>query len=394
MIILALFDNSIQRAQFPAVDNLLYLDAAHQTPLSAPVKTQLDAFYAASFNYAGPKSGWLDRVEDVRTQLAGFFGAQSHEIAFTKNTSEGLNICANGLGWEVGDNVLILEDEHPNNTYAWLAKRADGLEVRFVPNDKKWADAETFAPYIDERTQTISISHVMFHNGQRNDIEDIIEFGKQHGIGVVVDAMQSVGVIPLDFAALGASAIVSGSHKGLLTPHGLGFLYTAESPEKFAPTYVATAGVANSRPDLIAGPEPVELRPNAHRFEIGNLNLSAIHALGGALDLLEEVGVNKVESHLSTLGDQLIAGADELGVELVGPRELEHRSPHIYVLSLKGDKWAAFFASRNVRVSPVRDGIRVSFGLYSTADDVTRFIALVREGLHDRERRGVDRLPV
>ncbi|MGW6795200.1 aminotransferase class V-fold PLP-dependent enzyme [Streptomyces chartreusis] len=368
------------RAQFPAADKLLYLDSAHQTPLSTLVRAGLDAFYDEALYTAGPKRGWLARVEEVRAQLAGFLGVDPHEIAFTKNTSEGLNIAAHGVHWEPGDNVLLLEGEHPNNAYAWLNQRADGLEVRLVPEDKKWADADTFAPHIDERTRAIAISHVMFHSGQRNDVAAITALARRHGIEVIVDAMQSVGVLDVDARALDISALASGCHKGLLVPQGLGFLYTPRNAEQLPPTYVAAAGVANTRADLVAGPEPVELRPDAHRFEIGNFNLPAIHALGASLSLIESVTTARIEEHVLALGDQLSAHLDDLGIALVGPTEREHRS-HICVLDLTGPDWPDFFTAENVRLSPVRDGIRVSFGLYNTADDVDRFASILRRGL-------------
>lgn len=377
---MAKFDPSVVRKNFPAADNMLYLDAAHQTPLSLPVKAELDAFYDAALNYAGPKYGWLNRIEEVRAKLAAFIGAEPNQIAFTKNTSEGLNICASGLQWEKGDNVVLLDSEHPNNAYAWLAKRDLGLEVRLIPCDKKWADAATFEPHVDSLTKAIAISHVMFHSGQRNDLESIIAFASARGIAVIADSMQSIGVLPVDVRTMGVSAIASGSHKGLLTPQGLGFMYTATGVETLAPTYVSNAGVANARADLVASAEPIVLRGDAHRFEIGNFNLPAIHALGGALDMINELGLANIEDHVMELGDELIAICDKLGIDLVGPREREHRS-HIYVLDLKQEEWPAFFKAENVRLSPVRDGIRVSFGIYNTLDDVKRLGTLLEKGM-------------
>ncbi|MFD6291508.1 aminotransferase class V-fold PLP-dependent enzyme [Streptomyces sp. NPDC060205] len=373
------------RAQFPAADKLLYLDSAHQTPLSRPVRAALDAFYDQALLTAGPKKDWLTRVEEVRVRLATFLGVGAQEIAFTKNTSEGLNIAAHGVPWEPGDHVLLLEGEHPNNAYAWLNRRQHGLEVRLIPQDKKWADAYTFAPHIGERTRAIAVSHVMFHSGQRNDIAAIAGLARRHGVEVVVDAMQSVGVLEVDAHALNVSALASGCHKGLLVPQGLGFLHTPRDGARLPPTYVAAAGVANARADLVAGPDPVELHADAHRFEIGNFNLPAIHALGAALDLLEGVTTARIEEHVLSLGDQLMARLDDLGITLAGPTERERRS-HIYVLELTEPGWPEYFAAANVRLSPVRDGIRVSFGLYNTADDVERFSDILRRGLARRTR--------
>lgn len=366
------------RRHFPAVERMLYLDAAAQAPLALPVRAALDAFHDAALHTAGPKGPWLARVEEVRAKLGSLIGTSHSEVAFTKNASEGLNICAHGIAWEPGDNVLVAEGEHPNHAYAWLAQRSRGLEVRLVPAATGWLAADTFAPYLDGRTRAIALSHVAFHSGQRNDVAAISALARAHGAAVVVDATQSIGVLEIDAAALGATAIAAGGHKGLLAPHGVGFLHTAQAD--LVPTYVATAGVANVRPDLVAGPEPVELRADATRFEIGNFNLAGIHGLGAALDLLADAGIGRVERHVLSLGDQLIACADERGVDLVGPREQEHRS-HIYVLRLTDPRWPGFFADEGVRVSTVRDGIRVSFGLFSTCDDVTRFAEVLRRGL-------------
>lgn len=374
----ALLDNREIRALFPAADAMLYLDAAHQTPLSTVVRARLDAFHDQAQFTAGPKSAWLARVEEVRAQLAGLLGVTSADVAFTRNTSEGLNIAARGESWEPGDNVALLESEHPNNAYAWLAQRPAGLEVRRVPADKKWADAATFAPYVDHRTRAIALSHVMFHSGQRNDVAGIARIAEATGARVVLDVMQSVGVLPVDAATLGVTALAAGSHKGLLVPQGLGFLCTTAPADVLTPTYVAAAGVATTRADLVAGPEAVQPHRNARRFEIGNLNLPAIHALGGALDLISSIGLPAISEHLLGLGDQLVDHLDRLGIALVGPREHEHRS-HINVLDLHAG-WAEFLTEANVRVSQVRTGVRISFGIYNTGDDVDRLADILARG--------------
>lgn len=375
-----LLDNAEIRAYFPAAERMLYLDAAHQTPLPTPVRARLDAFFDEAQLAAGPKSGWLVRIEQVRAQLAGLLGAAADEVAFTKNTSEGLNIAAHGLAWEPGDNVLLLESEHPNIAYAWLSQRSAGLEVRLVAEDKKWADAATFAPYVDERTRVIALSQVMFHSGQRNEVGSIGELARSVGAHVVLDVMQSVGVLPVDVGDLGVAAVAAGSHKGLLVPQGLGFLWTSAPADLLTPAYVGTAGVANSQADHFASAAPIELRPNARRFEIGNFNLPAIHALGGALNLIESIGLHEISEHLLSLGDRLIEHTDRLGVDLVGPREREHRS-HIYVLDLRDTRWPAFLSGAGVRLSPVPGGLRVSFGIYNTAEDVDRLAEILSRGL-------------
>ncbi|MCP3445268.1 aminotransferase class V-fold PLP-dependent enzyme [Bradyrhizobium sp. CCGUVB14] len=373
------YDVAAIRRQFPVTERLLYLDSAHQTPLATSVREALIGFYREGLETAGPKPVWLDRIEQVRARVAKLLNAAPAEIAFTKNTSEGMNIAANALPLTAGDNVLLVEGDHPNNAYAFLNLRRKGVEVRFVPMTGETARAEMFAPHIDARTRAISLSHVTFHAGHRFDIDGIGALCAQKKLYFVIDAMQSTGVIPLDAKASGASLIGSGCHKGLLVPQGLGILYCRQGLDELQPAYLAMSSLAHPPGDYIARADNMQLKADAGRFEIGNLNLPDIHALDASLTLIESVGQSAIEAHLYDLGDRLIERMDDLGVRLVGPRARADRSPHIYVLDLPADSWADYLASRQVRVSPERDGIRISFGLFNTAGDVDRFAQVLAE---------------
>jgi selenocysteine lyase/cysteine desulfurase len=373
------YDVAAIRRQFPVTERLLYLDSAHQTPLATSVREALLGFYREGLETAGPKPVWLDRIEQVRARVAKLLNAAPAEIAFTKNTSEGMNIAANALPLTAGDNVLLVEGDHPNNAYAFLNLRRKGVEVRFVPMTGETARAEMFAPHIDARTRAISLSHVTFHAGHRFDIDGVGALCAQKGLYFVIDAMQSTGVIPLDPRASGASLIGSGCHKGLLVPQGLGILYCRQGLDELQPAYLAMSSLAHPPSDYIARADNMTPKPGAGRFEIGNLNLPDIHALDASLTLIESAGLAAIEAHLYDLGDRLIERIDDLGIRLVGPRNRADRSPHIYVLDLPAEAWAEYLASRQVRVSPERDGIRISFGLFNTADDVDRFARVLAE---------------
>jgi selenocysteine lyase/cysteine desulfurase len=373
------YDVAAVRRQFPVTERLLYLDSAHQTPLATSIREALLGFYREGSELGGPKPVWLDRVEQVRARVAKLLNAAPAEIAFTKNTSEGMNIAANALPLAAGDNVLLVEGDHPNNAYAFLNLRRKSVEVRFVPLTGETARAEMFAPHIDARTRAISLSHVTFHAGHRFDIDGIGALCAQKGLYFVIDAMQSIGVVPLDARACGASLIGAGCHKGLLVPQGLGILYCRQGLDELQPAYLAMSSLAHPPGDYIARADNMTPKAGAGRFEIGNLNLPDIHALDASLTLIESVGQPAIEAHLHDLGDRLIERMDDLGIRLVGPRDRADRSPHIYVLDLPADEWADYLASRNVRVSPERDGIRISFGLFNMAEDVDRLAQVIAE---------------
>jgi cysteine desulfurase / selenocysteine lyase len=376
----ASFDIAAIRRQFPITARMLYFDSAHQAPLSLSVKAALESFYAEGLETAGPKARWLARVEDVRGRLARLIGADPSEIAFTKNASEGLNIAANALPLAVGDNVLLVEGDHPNNAYAFLNLRAKGIDARFVPMGKEAVDATAFAPFVDARTRAISLSHVTFHAGHVFDIADIGRLCVRKGMHLVVDAMQSVGVLPVDVAELPPSMLAFGCHKGLLVPHGLGVLYVSKSLREMRPAYLALASLAHPPSDLIARADNMQLKRGAQRFEIGNYNLPGIHALGAALDLIEQAGIANITGHALALGDRLLAHLDELRVGIVGPRARQRRS-HIIVLDLPVEDWLKYLEGENVRVSPERGGIRVSFAMFNTAEEVDRLAHIIARGM-------------
>jgi cysteine desulfurase / selenocysteine lyase len=380
-------DIATVRRAFPVTQHMLYLDSAHQTPLAGPIRDALFSFYSEGHEYGGPKPVWLRRVEQIRSRVGEFFNAKPTEIAFTKNTSEGLNIAANAIPLAAGDNVLLISGDHPNNAYAWLNLRRKGVEVRFIELTTEVADAATFERHVDDRTRVITLSHISFHAGQRHDIESVGRFCKSRGIHLVVDAMQSVGVVPIDVQTMGISVLAAGCHKGMLVPQGLGVLYVREGLQELQPAYLAMTSMANPPADYIARADDLATRKDAGRFETGNLNLPDIHALNAALDLITGIGIERVEEHVLHLGDRLIERMDELGIRVVGPRARSNRA-HIYVLALSPD-WVDYLTQNQVRVSPERDGIRISFGVFNTLEDVDSLADIIRRRATSKQGEAV-----
>ncbi len=367
------------RAEFPASERLLYLDIAHQAPMARSVRAAFDAFLDEGLQSGGPKPLWVGRVAEVRERAAALIGAQAAEIAFTKNTSEGLNIAANALPLKPGDQVLLLEGDHPNNLYAWLNLQRRGVEVRLVPRGSGPVDASTFAAHIEGRTRVIALSHVASDSGERHALAGIGDLCRRRGLYLVVDAIQSLGILPVDVKTMGISMLASGCHKGLLVPQGLGLLYVSAALGPLEPMYLAASSLTNPVRGADASYQRASLRDGAARFEIGNLNLPHLHALAAALALLERVGIPPIERQALALGDRLLTGLDRLGVGLLGPRDRERRS-HILVLDLAAATWMDFLAAQGVRVSPQRGGIRVSFGLFNTEADVDRLLETLSQG--------------
>lgn len=374
------YDVAAVRRLFPATERFVYLDAAHQAPLARPVHQAFTAFLEEGLTAAGPKPLWLSRIPAVREQVAQLIGANSLEIAFTRNTSEGLNITANALALAPGDTVLLVDGDHPNLTYAWLNLQRKGIDVRFVLPGPGGVNADTFACEVDGRTRAIVLSHVTSDRGDRANLAAIGRMCRDRDIALVVDAIQSVGTLTVDVAAMGVSVLAAGCHKGLLVPQGLGVLYVSEDLEPLTPSFLAASALTNPRRDGRASYAEAELRRDAARFEGGNLNLPHLHALAAALDLISAIRVARIEAHVCRLSDLLVAGLDDLGVGLLGPLHQPRRA-HIVVIDLPATRWLPYLESKQVRVSAQRGGIRVSFGMFNTEEDVREFLSVVSQGL-------------
>lgn len=369
-----------------AKGDVLYLNASYQPPMNMKVRRALDVFLDEATYHAHPKPTWQASTEKTRALVARYINAPPESIAFTGDTTEGLNLFQRSLKLGMGDNVVILDTEHPNHAYGWLALRECGLEVRQVPtHGQLHADASTFAPMVDENTKAIGLSSIMFHSGQKNDVKDICARFRPKGIQVLVDMTQEVGVGPVDVKASGVSAASFSFHKGLGCPTGLGALYI--DPQvlgqlKPTPPIVGAGAIANLRPDLLASTAHTEYHGSSKRYEHLNLSLASLSAANAALSfLLDDLTPEGVAKHLRSLGKQLQKECDALGIEVIGAKEDSKRAPHLYVLKLLDPSWSDYFAKSSVYVSCYRSGVRVSFGFYNSITDVEALGRVLKKGL-------------
>lgn len=382
------YDVQKYRKLVPALaSDIVYCNASYQPPMNLLVKQALDNYLDDAIHKPNPKPEWQAMTERTRALVGQYINAEPESIAFTNDTTEGLNLFQRSLRLARGDNVVMLDTEHPNQAYGWLALRDVGLEVRQVPTQgaRLHADASTFAPFVDEHTKAIGLSSIMFHSGQKNDVGDICAHFRPRGIHVLVDMTQEVGTGPVDVRACGLSAAAFSLHKALGCPTGLGALYVDPGvldDLKPAPPVVGAGAVANLRPDLIATSGETKYHHSTRRYEHLNLSFISIHAANAALRLLlHDMTPAGLEAHLRCLGRRLRAGCEKLGIALVGEADESRRAPHLYVLALLDPAWQGHFERRSVYVSCYRLGVRVSFGFYNTTEDVDALVAVLKKGL-------------
>jgi cysteine desulfurase/selenocysteine lyase len=363
------------RVEFPVTKKFIYLDHAAVAPLSKRVKDTVNKYLteateSAFFRY----SDWMGRVEEIRGRCAELVGSEKDEIAFIKNTSHGISLVAEGLDWREGDNVIIFEKEFPSNIYPWLNLQRKGVKVKFIPAKGNMIYIADIEKMIDANTRLLSISSVQFSNGFRVDLERLGELCRRRKVLLFVDAIQSLGIAPMNVSELGIDFLASDGHKWLLGPEGSGIFYCRhELAELLKPSLIGWKSVVNENDyDRI----DFRLKTNSLRFEEGSLNVMGIMAFGAAVDLLLEVGIDRISERILDLGDLIVEEAEKRGLEVRSPRDRRHRAG---INSIMGnfDPIGVKDRMRALRILVnVRSGaIRVAPHFYNTEDEILKFFS-------------------
>lgn len=293
------------RTLFPVTEQYIYLNHAGVAPISLRTKNAMNAFLAHTTHHGFEKfSPWTNEIKLCRQLAAQLIGATTSEIAFTKNTTQGLILAANGIRWKRGDNIIITKAEFPANVYPWWNLKDLGVETRIVPEINGRIFVDDIKSAIDNNTRGISISHVGFASGFRNDLRHIGQICKSQNIWFIVDAIQSLGVLALDVKDCHIDILVADGHKWLLASEGAAIFYCNQKKiDQLRNINVGWASVIDEYDflnlDLIQ-------KPNASRFEEGSHNTVGICGLKVALDLLLEIGIDQIETRVLNLTDHLI----------------------------------------------------------------------------------------
>lgn len=368
------------RALFPLTRSQIFLNNAAMAPPSRRVVEAMHAFMGecaeqGSRNYAV----WGRRLSGVRGKAAALVGGQTEDLAFVGNTSFGLSLIAQSFPWQPGDAVLVPVPDFPSNVYPWQNLKQRGVEIIEVPRRDGRIDCADFARVMTAGTRMLTLSSVDYASGFAADLQEIGAWCREKGLIFVVDAIQSLGVLPLDARRLGIHALSAGAHKWLLGPMGIGLLYVApQLRDLLQPVLAGWKSVVD--PENFA--LHFQLREDAAVFEPGTLNLAGIFGLEAALDLLTEVGYDAIRAQVFRLCDHLAAGLEERSLRVTSPLARKERAG-LLLFEPPGQAEALFRAllAKGVMLSLRNGKLRLSPHFYNNADDVSRFFAALDECL-------------
>jgi len=359
------------RADVPALESCTYFNTGASGPSPRHVVgaatdfLERHAFEAPAGE--GPYTVAWDTLDAARETVAGHIGAATHEVALTRSTADGVNLVAGAIDFQPGDVVVRTDLEHPAGILPWerLADLRD-IEVRVVETTDGRLDLADLKSAVDG-ARLVTLSSLTWTHGTRLPVSEVVDIAHDAGAQVLVDAVQSVGQHPVDVHEWGADFVAAAGHKWLLGIWGSGFLYVADDAhDRLAQRRIGYRSVEDP------AATGYEYKQGGQRFEVGTTTPAPYVALATAMDTVESIGYDAVQSRVARLTDQLKAG---LGDRVLSPDAYESG-----LVTFETDEPTATverLADEGivVRSLPHPDAVRASVHAINTAEDVEQLLA-------------------
>lgn len=365
------FDVERWRAEFPIFEKKTFINSCSYGALSKSVRAAMTQYLDDRDERGADWDTWVGKNEELRGSYARLLGAKTEEIAVTASASAGINAIASAFDFSGKRRKIIITDfEFPTAAQIWHAQALRGAEIIHAKTDGSgsYVPLEHLEKLIDEETALVCASYVCYRNGSRQDIAAIAKMAHEKGALMMVDAFQALGSFPINVKELDVDFLVGGVLKYLIGTAGVAMAYVREElVQQLTPTHTGWFAQADINAMAIEANTP---SPTASRFEAGTPPVPNLYGALAGLEIIHEVGTQAIRSHVLKLHEALIAGFDEMGAQLVTPRDAENRGAMLAVKSSDDHGLVAQLAADNIIVS-CRDGnLRLSPHFYNDLSDV------------------------
>lgn len=364
------------RAEFPVAAERSYLISASLGPLSRRARAAAEE-HLDLWQRLGPEELWFDhgmpKLERCRESFAQLIGADADEVAVVPSVSAGMSALATCLDFTDRPKVVLSEMDFPTNHYVWRAQEKAGAKLDVVASpDRIRIEAEDLVSRIDQQTALVNVNRVLFESSWIVDMDPIVAAARAAGTHVLVDDFHGSGIVPIDVHQMGIDFLVSGVLKWLCGGQGLALLYCRRDLiPQMEPRVVGWFGTQDffkfDRSQLL-------LREDARRFETGTPTLPQAWTAAAGMELILEVGVPNIRAHNQRLAGRLIQGLDELGLELLSPREDATRGGLVRTRIPDGvdntKRVLHELFDRDVVVDSRGDALRISPHFFNNEDDI------------------------
>jgi selenocysteine lyase/cysteine desulfurase len=374
------------RREMPVTERYAYFDHAAVAPLPQASADAIRTWVDQSLLHGDihwPK--WSAAANRLRASSAAMLHCQPKEIALVPNTTFGINVVAHGFRWNPGDNenVVVLENEFSSNLLPWQQLVRRGIQVRQVPVPPNGiVDLESIRARIDGKTRIVSVSWVGYASGFRIDLEALCDMVHRAGALLFVDAIQGLGVFPLNTSTIPIDFAAADGHKWLLGPEGAGLLYIRQSNlDRLEPMMTGWGSIEASHLFQTHG---MQLKNDASRYEGGSANFAGQIGLGESMQLLIGLGCHQIHSPVAEAVLENAALIEEklksIGAIVMGARSqplpmhnlsgiLSFQLPHRDPMEVRQK-----LLQESVVLSVRHGCLRVATHAYNSREDIARLI--------------------
>lgn len=258
----------------------------------------------------------LDQFKQARETHASLLDCEPENVAFFQTCASAISQVALGIKWEVGDEVILWDQEYPSNAYPWFeASRRHGCEVKVLQSESDFSvPTEKLVEQISDKTRVVTISWVQYQTGAMSDLKALSEACKMHDAWLVVDAIQGLGVIPFSMRDIEIDAVCGGGHKWLLGVIGHGFLaLKSERHDELEPLLhgAVTYGTPEDRPEIDLLP-----KEGVGRYEPGIMHLQGAIGTAASIQVLQSTGIDAVNKHACNIANILRSELPKIGANV------------------------------------------------------------------------------
>lgn len=360
------------REQFPHTESSIYFNHASRSPMPKRSLQAMCTFLEKSVN-SGKEidDEAFEVLAETRSDLARLLGCSHSEIALLPNTGMGINLAAHGIQFKEGDNVVLPVNEFPSNYYPWANLEFKGVQVQFAELERGCVAPQTIEAAIDDRTKAVSLSMVDYSRGYRPDLKAIGELCRRKRVALVVDAMQTVGVLDFNVNDYGIDVLACGGGKWLMGPQGAGFAYISEKAQNWlSPTITTWLSVMSSFDFENLQTRKFDPFPGARKFELGTYPYADYYGLRESVKLILEVGIDEIWKSSKSCCQSLLDYLQTSPYEILSPTDDPRRSGIVAFTCKDVDKLYNRLREKSFILSKREGAIRVSCHFYNTEEEV------------------------
>lgn len=317
-------------------------------------------------------------ISETKELAAKFINSSPDRIAFVDNVSNAMNLLAQGLKWERGDEIILFDIEFPANVYPFLNLQKEGIVVKILKTQNGKINFEDIESAITPKTRLLSISHVQFLSGFRADLEKLGKLCKQNDIIFSVDAIQSFGVVNIDVKRMQIDFLATGIQKWFLGLEGLTLIHiTNELQDKIEQKYVGWLSVQDAWNILNFN---LELDESAHRYENGTLNFAGIFSLNSNLKFFLSIGIDEIEKSIIHNSKLLIQMLDKEGFEFFFRPSSDDEIAGIVTIKVDNPNEVIRKLKENKIYASIREGyLRFSPHFYNTEEEIFEVVSSLKK---------------